>query len=346
MNLPGIFFCLGIYLAMLAACSPAEKSKGMAQKVIFDTDMGSDCDDVGALALLHSYADEGKADILACIYSSGTVPYGAGVTEAINIYYGRGEIPIGANQDAEVGDPVDKMSAEKLAKDQAAFGNTIVHNQDAADQTKLNRKILALQDDNSVDYITVGHTKGLYDLLMSEPDNNSPLNGKELIAKKVRRWIALGALNANNPQGHYIRDWNFFFNKTTPYTAYLVQHFPSDIVFVDAGSKVMTGASLKNTQAGNIVRTAYRDWLWNVEKKTIADQRPSWDLATVYYALEGTGEFLEDAGVGYLDFDVEKGCRWISDGNRTSQRFIMQKPNSDAAFAEYLNERISRQPGK
>ena len=51
--------------------------------------MGSDCDDAGALALLHQYADQGKAEIIGCIYSSGKVSFGAGVIEAINIYYGR-----------------------------------------------------------------------------------------------------------------------------------------------------------------------------------------------------------------------------------------------------------------
>ena len=29
-------------------------------RIIFDTDMGSDCDDVGALALLNVYADRGE----------------------------------------------------------------------------------------------------------------------------------------------------------------------------------------------------------------------------------------------------------------------------------------------
>lgn len=35
--------------------------------VIFDTDMGPDYDDVGAIALLHSYADSGFVKILATI---------------------------------------------------------------------------------------------------------------------------------------------------------------------------------------------------------------------------------------------------------------------------------------
>ncbi len=118
-------------------------ARGEPVRILFDTDMGSDCDDAGALAILHVYADRGLAEILGCIYSSGQVPYGAGVVQAINIYYGRPKIPIGAAHDDKVGDPVDKMTAEKLAKDTAAFGNTIIHRRDAEEMTALNRRRLA-----------------------------------------------------------------------------------------------------------------------------------------------------------------------------------------------------------
>ena len=38
--------------------------------VIFDTDMGPDYDDVGALALLHALADSGEVRILATVSSN------------------------------------------------------------------------------------------------------------------------------------------------------------------------------------------------------------------------------------------------------------------------------------
>jgi hypothetical protein len=316
----------------------------LTEKVIFDTDMGSDCDDVGALALLHAYAGEGKASILGCIYSSGKVPFGAGITEAINIWYGAPGIPVGAYHGNEVGDPADKMQAEKLAKDTAAFQNKIIYNTDAIEQTSLNRKLLSAQDDNSVTYITVGHTKGLYELLVSMPDDISPLSGADLIKLKVKRWVALGALNARNEKGHYVKDWNFFFNETARYTAYLVEHFPCPVFFVDGGSEVYTGRSLMATPGGSIVRTAYRDWLWNVERKTLADQRPSWDLVTVYFAVEGLGQYLEQYDHGRLEFDAEKGCRWDNSHNNPLHFFIQQKEGTNLSFSEYLNERLLYNP--
>lgn len=330
----------------IAACNHAGKKSSDLQpvKIIFDTDMGSDCDDAGALALLHVFADEGKAEILGCIYSSGAVPFGAGIVEAINIYYGRPGIPVGASYGNEVGDPVDKMSAQKLARDTAAFKNRIIHNFDAEEQTRLNRRLLAGQEDQSVTYLTVGHTKGIYDLLVSPPDDISPLSGYELIESKLTRWVALGALGANNPGNQFVKDWNFFRNGTAPYTQYVVENLPVPAIFVDGGESVMTGKSLKETPAGNIVRTVYRDWLWNYEKKTLDGQRPSWDLVTVYYAVEGMGEFFSEVEAGWLEYSAEEGGRWLKGDNPRKHTFLRQIEGTNERFADYLNERIGRRP--
>lgn len=309
-------------------------------KVILDTDMGSDCDDVGALALLNEYANEGKVDILGVIYSSGKVPFGAGIIDAINRYYGNSEIPIGADHENVVGDSVDKMLSEKLVKDTAAYGNQIIHNTDAPEQTSLLREILAEQLDNSVIYITIGHTKGLYDLLVSKPDSLSELSGMELVQKKIKKWVALGALHAYNQEGYYTKDWNFFFNNTAKYTQYIVKHFPKPSFFVSGGSKVMTGKSLINTPNGNIVRTAYRDWLWNVEKKTLNDQRPSWDLIAVLYALSPSSKYFSTLK-GYLDFDSEKGCKWVESESNPLHHYVIQHQEFNEELANFLNERIA-----
>jgi hypothetical protein len=339
------YFLIFILLGLWSSCKQKSESEHIPVKIILDTDMGSDCDDVGALALLHAYADMGLAEIVGCIYSSGKVPYGAGIIEAINIYYGRPDIPIGAYYGDEVGDPVDKMTAEKLARDTVAFGNRIIYNTDAEEQTRLNRRLLVQAEDNSITYITIGHTKGLYELLVSPPDDISPLSGEELITQKLKQWVALGALGARNENNYLVKDWNFWFNNTAPYTQYLVESFPVQVAYIDAGTRVMTGKSLIHTPPGNIVRTAYRDWLWEVFQKPLEHQRPSWDLAAVFYAVEGPGEFLESAGNGSLHFDIDFGNRWNSGPHPFLQQvYIYQKPGTDESFAEYLNELIGRIP--
>lgn len=308
--------------------------------VILDTDIGSDCDDVGALALLLEYAKQKRASILSVIYSSGAVPYGVGVVDAINRYYGFDSIPIGASHDGSIGDIDDKMDAEKLSKDTAAFGNRVIRNADVPEHTELNRKLLSQQPDESVTYITIGHTKALHDLLESSADSHSELNGFDLVTRKIKSWVALGGLCSRT--GHYVKDWNFSFNNAAPYTKRLIERFPKPIYFVDGGTNVMTGKALKDTPTGNIVRTAYRDWLWKVEKKTLDDQRPSWDLATVCYAIEGLGNYFDFSGFGHLDIDIEKGCRWRESDTQTNQRFVIQKQGVEIAFSNYLNDMISR----
>jgi hypothetical protein len=339
-----IFLILFLLPGILGSCHRTPVRENNPVRIILDTDMGSDCDDAGALALLHAYADSGMAEIVGCIYSSGKVPYGAGIVEAINIYYGRPDIPIGAYHGDEVGDPVDKMTAEKLARDTRAFGNRIIHNTDTDEQTRLNRRLLAKAEDHSITYITIGHTKGLYELLVSEPDEISPLSGYDLVLQKIDRWIALGALNAFNEGHYFVKDWNFFFNNTVVYTKYLVENFPRPSYFIDAGTHVMTGETLASTPKGNIVRTVYRDWLWEVFRKPLEYQRPSWDLAAVYYAVEGTGDYLEYGPAGWLELDMEMGCRWNQGSSDRPHFFVLQKKDTDDAFASYLNGMIGRMP--
>ena len=63
-------------------------------KIIFDTDMAEDVDDVGALSILHALADAGEAEILACMISAPHEYVGPCI-DVINTYYGRPNIPIG-----------------------------------------------------------------------------------------------------------------------------------------------------------------------------------------------------------------------------------------------------------
>src|ERR1035437_4624903 len=65
-------------------------------KIILDTDMLTDPEDMNALCLLNAFADAGEAEILACVvnnYDSNRVS-GAAI-DAVNSFYHRADIPIG-----------------------------------------------------------------------------------------------------------------------------------------------------------------------------------------------------------------------------------------------------------
>ena len=68
--------------------------KAKAEKVILDTDFGNDCDDAGALAILHQMAYMGEVEILATVYPMND-DEGAAAIDAVNTYYGKPNIPVG-----------------------------------------------------------------------------------------------------------------------------------------------------------------------------------------------------------------------------------------------------------
>ena len=106
--------------------------------IIFDTDMDTDCDDVGALAMLHALADNGEIAILATPVSS-KFPYSVPCTMAINQYYGRGELLIGSPKGK--GASIDRGSkyAQQIAK---AYPTRYKTNDDAPDAVEMYRKVL------------------------------------------------------------------------------------------------------------------------------------------------------------------------------------------------------------
>src|SRR5476651_2101751 len=145
--------------------------------VIFDSDMGPDYDDVGAIAILHALADKGEARILATMASTKYAGV-AGVLNVFNTYFNRPGIPVG----------VPKGYALELRDWQhwtdtllAKYPHKIKTNAHAWDAVKLYRKILAARPDHSVTIVTIGFLTNLSNLLNTGSDKYSSLSGAALI---------------------------------------------------------------------------------------------------------------------------------------------------------------------
>ena len=99
LRIPIAIAVLAFFICSCSNTAPADSTTVSEDKsdtvaVIFDTDMGPDYDDVGAIAMLHAFADEGSANILATIASTKY----AGVAEVLdvfNTYFNRPDLPIG-----------------------------------------------------------------------------------------------------------------------------------------------------------------------------------------------------------------------------------------------------------
>ena len=69
-------------------------------KIVFDTDIGGDCDDAGALAMLHRLCDLEEAQLVA-VTASYASPFVAGCIDAVNTYFGR-KVPVGVCYDRTI----------------------------------------------------------------------------------------------------------------------------------------------------------------------------------------------------------------------------------------------------
>lgn len=82
-------------LLVSAACALCVVRGDGPLRLIIDTDMSTDCDDVGALCITHAMMNAGEVDLVAVVHNSG-LPQGIGAVSVINHYYGRDDIPLGA----------------------------------------------------------------------------------------------------------------------------------------------------------------------------------------------------------------------------------------------------------
>ena len=282
-----------------------------ATRIIFDTDIESDVDDVGAVALLHALADEGEADLLGMMVSSSN-PWSAPSLDALNTYYGRPDLPIGVVKSAAPNRKSDY--AQDLAE---AFPHDLTSSRAAPEATALYRELLARQPDSSVVIVSVGYLTNLANLLRSKPDTLSPLSGRELIRKKVKRYVSMGGrFPREEDPGVY---GNF---KPAPQAARaVVEDWPTEIVFVGGGDfahKYRTGGRLADDlPPSNPVRRAY-EWFFDRASWAQGPTHHSADLIAVWVAVRGLDP----------DFDVvTEGANHVFENGTNAWR---RAPNNEA----------------
>ena len=204
-------------LLLLAACQTGRDVPG----IIFDTDLGNDSDDVIAAEILHRAAVKGEAEILAEILCKGN-PDGVEMLEILQTRYGL-SIPIGKFNDWDHRWQWINY-AGAVCRHKPPFPRKGLKEKDIPLSPELYRKTLAEAADGSVTICAVGFSNILAPLLDSAPDAYSPLDGRSLIEKKVKRLVMMAG-DFKNP-GH--REYNV---RCFPLqTAKVFSEWPTDIV--------------------------------------------------------------------------------------------------------------------
>ena len=120
-------------------------------RLIFDTDICGDCDDVLALGMIHALQSRGHCRLLAVTISVDN-EQAAPFVDAVNTFYGRGDIPIGV---VGKGGVVEKSAFLSLVEEKDADGDyryphDLLSGRSAPGATAVLRKTLAAQPDRSV----------------------------------------------------------------------------------------------------------------------------------------------------------------------------------------------------
>lgn len=307
--------CVAGALAALAVSAPA------VEKIIFDTDIGGDIDDAGAMAVLHALADRGEIEILAVGVVNGhalTVPY----THAINTWYGRPGLPLGA---VKLGAPFERDTY--MAGVAAGYPHTLTA-ASAPDAVALYRRVLASQPDGSVTLVVVGPPTNIARLLGSEPDEASPLSGVELVRRKVKFYAAGGNGNGTLPAG----TCGFNYQKDTSAAREELAAMPVEVPMVFAGgsgNRIRIGNCYRDAPADHIIRRSYEAYFAGKDSL----DRPTWDQLRLLYASRPASRAL---------FDTSRpGDITLGDGHQLKWS---ETPNRNKAYAYVRDvEEVRRQ---
>lgn len=290
--------------------------------IIFDTDMGGDCDDVGALFILHGAVERGEAKLLAtmgCISSDAIAP----AIDAINTWFGRPEIPVGTLKDT--GFLAGPHYTAEIAK---RFPHKFPSSKEYPDAVSLYRQILAKQADGSVVVVAVGPLRNIANLLKSKADEASPLDGRALVAKKVKRLDVMGGTyppHANKKDG----EWNF---AQDPAAAALVcSTWPTPVLFNGEGGSTCSGRRVTyEMPEHNPLTMAYA----NYPGVGFAGDRLSWDPISCLVSVRGAAPWYKVVSGGVNVTETAKGINtWQTGEDRGHSYLVLQSPKPDVEKA-------------
>ena len=243
-------------------------------------------DDVLALGMIHSLEARGDCKLVAVTITKDN-PLAASFTDAVNTFYGKGEIPIGICRSG-VTPATGKFLGLATKKDngQLRYPHDLKDAKSIPDAVTVLRRALADAKDGSVVIAQVGFSTNLANLLKSPGDKISSLAGKELVEKKVKLLsIMAGAFTKIPSKGKMVDHREYNIVKDIPSAKTLAAEWPTPVVW--SGFEIGLSAAYPhesieedyNYTLHHPLAEAYI--LYNPPPH----DRPTWDLTSVLYAV-------------------------------------------------------------
>lgn len=294
--------------------------------LIFDTDFGGDADDLGALAMLHHFIDKGEVNLLGIMCWS-TEKYSVSAIDAVNRFYNHSDIPIGVRKD---GIHFSEWNYSKPISDR--FPHYLNH-ENTPDAVDLYRKILSESPDSSVTIVTVGPLKNIENLLKSESDSFSKLNGKELIERKVKEFVIMGG---QYPEGEW--EWNFE-GGMPGVTKYVISRISVPIVFsgYEVGLDIRTGKVFNGIDPNTPLYVGFMyfsenaSWIKENFKGEILDNATYDQTAVLYAVRKGEGLYWNKVSGEKCVPDERGGNKWIEDSKSNHAYLVLKMDKEEIA---------------
>lgn len=312
-----------------------ESLKMKKRSIILDTDIGPDCDDVGALAVMFSYAKENGVKVLGVNNCTSNV-YGTATVDAIREYCGYPELQLGMYSKPGFYEDTQKYNKYIAENYSTKYKNNTL---EYLPEVEFYRSLLASAEDDGVILVTVGMFNTFAAFLKSGADKYSPLTGIELAKKKLHSVVSMAAILPAGREFNVICDFEA--------SKYCFDNCPVPMYLSDfnIGINLFTGYAPEDAEKykNNPIYEAYQ--LYTADWARVGFNN-SFDLTAVQFAFEGEGELYSLTPAGRLEFFNEAPDRVP---NADATRFIecedgnirfMIKNVSNETIAETLQVRM------
>jgi inosine-uridine nucleoside N-ribohydrolase len=299
-------------------------------RLILDTDMGNDVDDLMALCMIHSLQKRGACQLLAVTVTKDH-PQAAAFVDAVNTLYGYPDTPIGVVRDGAA------KEAGKFNLLADKYPHDLKSGADAPEAGGLIKDILARQPDGSVTIAQVGFFTNLARLM-------DDAEAKELIAKKVKALSLMAG--AFQTVGFDTRHLEYNVKLDVPAAQKLAKEWPTQMVW--SGYEIGVAAAFPHVvieqdlqyMPQHPLKEAY--YLYSPPPH----DRPTWDPTSVLYAVyPDRGYFdLSPSGNITVEDDAATLFRPAKKG-AGKHRFLIMSPEQAARVREAIVQ-LSVEPPK
>ncbi len=278
-------------------------------RLIFDTDMGNDVDDMIALSMIHTLVDRGAVELLAVTITKDH-PQAASFVDAVNTFYGHSEVPIGVVRHGATPEPgkFNLLADERNADGTWRYPHKLKSGADAPEAVRLLRQILARQPDGSVVIAQTGFFTNLKRLLESKPDEVSPLDGRTLIAQKVKLLsIMAGAFQTVFDDTRHL-EYNVV--NDIPAAQLLAVHWPTPLVWsgFELGVKAAYPHQAIEHDLNYVPHHPLKEAYYLYEPPP--HDRPTWDPVAVLYAVFPDRDYFGLSPAGNVIVE-DNGATWF-----------------------------------